>query len=304
MTGTGICADRVAIVTGAGRGIGRAHALEFARQGARVVVNDVGAALDGAGGSDGPAGEVVDAIRAMGGDAIANGEDVSDWDGARRLVEAATARWGRLDTIVNNAGIVRDRMIVSMGEDEWDAVMRVHLKGTFAMTHHAASHWREETKAGHEVDARIINTSSGAGLAGSIGQANYSAAKAGIATFTIVAAAELARYGITVNAIAPSARTRMTETTFAEMMAKPDEGFDAMAPDNIAPLVVWLGSAESAGVTGRVFELAGGLLSVADGWQRGPEIDKADRWDPAELGTVVRKLLDAAPDPQPVYGAS
>jgi NAD(P)-dependent dehydrogenase (short-subunit alcohol dehydrogenase family) len=220
------------------------------------------------------------------------------------LVEAATARWGRLDTIVNNAGIVRDRMIVSMGEDEWDAVMRVHLKGTFAMTHHAASHWREETKAGHEVDARIINTSSGAGLAGSIGQANYSAAKAGIATFTIVAAAELARYGITVNAIAPSARTRMTETTFAEMMAKPDEGFDAMAPDNIAPLVVWLGSAESAGVTGRVFELAGGLLSVADGWQRGPEIDKADRWDPAELGTVVRKLLDAAPDPQPVYGAS
>jgi NAD(P)-dependent dehydrogenase (short-subunit alcohol dehydrogenase family) len=304
MTGTGICADRVAIVTGAGRGIGRAHALEFARQGARVVVNDVGAALDGAGGSDGPAGEVVDAIRAMGGDAIANGEDVSDWDGARRLVEAATARWGRLDTIVNNAGIVRDRMIVSMGEDEWDAVMRVHLKGTFAMTHHAASHWREETKAGHEVDARIINTSSGAGLAGSIGQANYSAAKAGIATFTIVAAAELARYGITVNAIAPSARTRMTETTFAEMMAKPDEGFDAMAPDNIAPLVVWLGSAESAGVTGRVFELAGGLLSVADGWQRGPEIDKADRWDPAELGTVVRKLLDAAPDAQPVYGAS
>ena len=304
MAETGICADRVVIVTGAGRGIGRAHALEFARQGARVVVNDLGAALDGAGGSTGPAGEVVEEIRGMGASAIANGDDISSFDGAAALVGAAVAEWGRLDTVVNNAGIVRDRMIVSMGEDEWDAVMRVHLKGTFAMTHHAANYWREQTKAGHPVDARIVNTSSGAGLAGSIGQANYSAAKAGIAAFSIVAATELARYGVAVNAIAPSARTRMTETAFAEMMAKPERGFDAMDPENIAPLVVWLGSADSAGVTGRVFELAGGLLSVADGWQRGPEIDKGGRWDPAELGPVVRKLLDAAPDPQPVYGAS
>ena len=304
MTETGICAERVVIVTGAGRGIGRAHALEFARQGARVVVNDVGAELDGAGGSTGPAGEVVEAIRAGGGDAIANGDDVSSFAGAQHLIQSAVERWGRLDTLVNNAGIVRDRMIVSMREEEWDAVMSVHLKGTFATTHHAANYWREQSKAGATVDARIVNTSSGAGLAGSIGQANYSAAKAGIAAFSIVAAAELGRYGVTVNAIAPSARTRMTETAFAEMMAKPDAGFDAMHPDNISPLVVWLGSDDSAGVTGRVFELAGGMVSVADGWQRGPEIDKGSRWEPGELGPVVRKLLEAAPDPQPVYGAS
>ncbi|MHB8465331.1 MAG: SDR family oxidoreductase [Acidimicrobiales bacterium] len=304
MTGTGFCDGRVVIVTGAGRGIGRAHALAFAAEGANVVVNDVGASLDGAGGSTGPAGEVVDAIRAMGANAIANGDDVSSFAGAAHLVQAAIDEWGRLDTVVNNAGIVRDRMVVSMQEDEWDAVMAVHLKGTFATTHHAANHWRAQAKGGHAVEGRIVNTSSGAGLAGSIGQANYAAAKAGIAAFTIVAAAELGRYGITVNAIAPSARTRMTEETFAEMMAKPDRGFDAMAPENISPLVVWLGSADSAGVTGRVFELAGGMVSVADGWQRGPELDKGARWDPAELGPVVRKLLEAAPAPQPVYGAS
>jgi NAD(P)-dependent dehydrogenase (short-subunit alcohol dehydrogenase family) len=292
------------IVTGAGRGIGRAHALEFARQGARVVVNDLGAELDGAGGSAGPAGEVVDAIRAMGGDAIANGDDVSSFDGAGRLVRAAIDQWGRLDTLVNNAGIVRDRMIVSMTEAEWDAVVAVHLKGTFATTHHAANHWRERSKAGEIVDARIVHTRSGAGLAGSVGQANYAAAKAGIATLTIIAAEELGRYGVTVNAIAPSARTRMTETAFAEMMAKPAGGFDAMDPDNIAPLVAWLGSSDSAGVTGRVFELAGGLVSIAQGWMQGPEMDKGARWEPAELGPVVRKLLDAAADPQPVYGAS
>jgi NAD(P)-dependent dehydrogenase (short-subunit alcohol dehydrogenase family) len=293
----------VVIVTGAGRGIGRAHALEFARQGARVVVNDVGASLDGAGGSDGPAGDVVDAIRAAGGEAVANGDDVSSWSGAAHLVQAAVDQWGRLDTVVNNAGIVRDRMIVSMGEDEWDAVMRVHLKGTFAVTHHAANHWRERAKAGDEVAARVVNTSSGAGLAGSIGQANYAAAKAGIAALTLVAAVELGRYGVTVNAIAPSARTRMTETVFVDMMAKPETGFDAMDPANIAPLVVWLGSGESGDVTGRVFELAGGRISVAQGWMPGPELDHGDRWEPAELGTAVRKLITEAAVPQPVYGA-
>lgn len=299
----GICDGRVVIVTGAGRGIGRSHALEFARAGARVVVNDLGAELDGTGSSPGPAGQVVDAIRAAGGEAIANGDDISTFDGARRLVASTIDAFGRLDTLVNNAGIVRDRMIVTMDEHEWDVVTAVHLKGTFATTHHAALHWRERTKAGEAVDARIVNTSSGAGLAGSVGQANYSAAKAGIAAFTLVAAVELGRYGVTVNAIAPSARTRMTETTFAEMMAEPAEGFDAMHPDNIAPLVVWLGSNESADVTGRVFELAGGKVSVAQGWLPGPEADKGSRWDPEELGPVVRKLLAEAAPPQPVYGA-
>jgi NAD(P)-dependent dehydrogenase (short-subunit alcohol dehydrogenase family) len=302
----GICDGRVVIVTGAGRGLGRAHALEFARQGARVVVNDVGASLDGTGsteGASGPAGEVVDAIRAAGGDAIANGDDVSTWAGAAALVQSAVDRWGRLDTVVNNAGIVRDRMIVSMGEDEWDAVMRVHLKGTFAVTRHAVEHWRAQAKAGTPVAARIVNTSSGAGLAGSIGQANYSAAKAGIAAFTLVAAAELARYGVTANAIAPSARTRMTEGVFVDMMARPESGFDAMDPANISPLVVWLGSDDSGDVTGRVFDLAGGRITVAQGWMLGPEVDRADRWDPAEIGSAVRTLLAQAAPPQPVYGS-
>ncbi len=302
---TGICEGRVVIVTGAGRGIGRGHALEFARQGAKVVVNDLGAALDGTGASGSPARAVADEIAALGGEAVVNGDDVADWDGARRLVDTALDAFGRLDVVVNNAGFVRDRMFVSCGEDEWDAVVRVHLKGHFAVSRWAAAHWRDRAKAGEAVDARIVNTSSGAGLAGSVGQSAYSAAKAGIVGLTLVQAAELGRYGVTANAIAPAARTRMTETVFAESMATPDDpdAFDAMAPENVAPLVVWLGSPESAGVTGRVFEVEGGMVSVADGWQHGPSVERGARWDPAELSPVVADLLAKAPAPVPVYGA-
>jgi NAD(P)-dependent dehydrogenase (short-subunit alcohol dehydrogenase family) len=291
------------IVTGAGRGLGRAHALEFARQGARVVVNDLGAELDGRGASRGPAADVVHEIEALGSEAVANGDDVADWQGAERIVKTALDRFGRLDVVVNNAGFLRDRMFVSATEEEWDAVVRVHLKGHFATSRHAAAYWRDRSKAGETVDARIVNTSSGAGLLGSVGQAAYSAAKAGIATLTLVQAAELGRYGVTANAIAPSARTRMTEGVFTEMMAKPESGFDAMDPANVSPLVVWLGSEQSRAVTGRVFELEGGIVSVADGWHHGPSRDKGDRWEPAELGPVVAELLDELRDPDPVYGA-
>lgn len=301
---SGICEGRVVIVTGAGRGLGRAHALEFARQGARVVVNDLGAEIDGSGSSTGPAGEVVDEIRAGGGDAVANGADVADWDQAAAMVQQAVDTFGRLDVLVNNAGFLRDRMLANTSEDEWDAVVRVHLKGHFAPARHAIAHWRDRSKAGEQVDGRIINTSSGAGLMGSVGQGNYSAAKAGIAALTLVQSAEWARYGVTVNAIAPAARTRMTEEVFAQTMAAPGEGeFDAMAPENVSPLVVWLGSAESSGVTGRVFEVEGGKVSVADGWQHGPVVDKGTRWEPDELGPVVGELLQKAPAPAPVYGA-
>jgi NAD(P)-dependent dehydrogenase (short-subunit alcohol dehydrogenase family) len=300
----GICEGRVVIVTGAGRGIGRAHALEFARQGARVVVNDLGAERDGSGSSTGPAGEVVDAIRAAGGEAVANGDDVADWKGAERLVRTALDELGGLDVLVNNAGFLRDRMLVSASEDEWDAVVRVHLKGHFCPTRFAAEHWREESKAGRPVDARVVNTSSGAGLLGSVGQGAYSAAKAGIAALTLVEAAELGRYGVNANAIAPAARTRMTEEVFADTMAEPESGFDAMAPENIAPLVVWLGSPESREVTGRVFEVEGGAISVPDGWQHGPRVDKGTRWEPGEIGAAVHELLAKAPPPAPVYGAS
>src|ERR671911_2397486 len=298
----GICEGRVVIVTGAARGIGRGHALEFAQQGARVVFNDSGAALNGTGRSDVPARQVIDEIVAAGGAAVVNGDDVADWEGAQRLVRTALDTFGRLDVVVNNAGFVRDHMFVSCGEGEWDAVMRVHLKGHFAVARFAAARWRDRAKADEPVDARIVNTSSGAGLLGSVGQSAYRAAKAGIATLTLVQAAELGRYGVTSNAIAPSARTRMTETVFADTMAAPgDTGvFDAVAPENIAPLVVWLGSAQSAHVTGRVFEVEGGRVSVADGWQHGPAVDKGARWDPAELGPVVDDLLAKAP--APVYG--
>jgi NAD(P)-dependent dehydrogenase (short-subunit alcohol dehydrogenase family) len=301
---SGICDGRVVIVTGAGRGIGRAHALELARQGARVVVNDIGAELDGTGGSASPAREVVDEIVAAGGQAVVNGDDVADWQGAQRLVGTALDAFGGLDAVVNNAGFVRDRMFVSGGEDEWDAVVRVHLKGHFCVGRWAAAHWRDRAKAGSPVDARIVNTSSGAGLLGSIGQAAYSAAKGGIATLTLVQAAELARYGVTANALAPSARTRMTETVFADTMAAPDDpdAFDAAAPENISPLVAWLVSDQSAHVTGRMFEIEGGKVGVADGWQHGPTVDKGARWDAAELGPVVDDLLAKAPTPAPIYG--
>lgn len=303
MATEGICAGRTVIITGAGRGIGRAHALAFAAQGANVVVNDIGTALDGAATDETPAEQVVAQIRAAGGQAVANGDDVADWAGAQRLIEQAVDTFGGLDVLVNNAGFVRDRMLANLSEAEWDSVIRVHLKGHFATMRHAIAYWRAESKAGRPVDARVINTSSGAGLQGSVGQSNYGAAKAGIAGLTLTAAAEFARYGVTVNAIAPSARTRMTETVFADMMAKPEEGFDVMAPENISPLVVWLGSAESAGVTGRMFEVEGGKIAVADGWRHGVPVDRGARWDPAELGPVVADLLAKAAAPEPVYGA-
>lgn len=297
----GICDGRVVIITGAGRGLGREHALAYAAEGAKVVVNDVGASLQGEGQDMSPAQEVVDLIRERGGEAITNGDDIADWDGAGRLVQSAIDTFGGLDTVVTNAGIVRDRMFVNMTVDEWDAVIRVHLRGTFCPVKHAVDYWRAESKAGRQRDGRVVTTSSGAGLHGSIAQTNYSAAKAGIATFTINIAAELGRIGVNANSIAPSARSRMTEEAFAEMMAKPESGFDAMDPANISPLVVWLGSAD-CNVSGRVFECAGGLISLADGWQVGAEFDKGAKWEPAEIGAVVDDLVKAAPAPFPVHG--
>jgi NAD(P)-dependent dehydrogenase (short-subunit alcohol dehydrogenase family) len=298
----GICEGRVVIVTGAGRGIGRAHALEFARQGARVVVNDLGADPDGSGGATGPAAEVVEQIRDAGGAAIANGTDVADFEAAGQLLQKTLDEFGRLDVVVNNAGFLRDRMFVSTSEEEWDAVVRVHLKGHFCLSRHACAYWRNQSKAGETVDARIINTSSGAGLQGSVGQSNYSAAKAGIATLTLIQAAELGRYGVTANAIAPAARTRMTEAIFTDMAAPPKGQFDENAPENISPLVVWLGSSESRDVTGRVFEVKGGMIGVSDGWRDGPTVDKGARWEPDEVGSAVADLLGKAQRPQKVYG--
>jgi NAD(P)-dependent dehydrogenase (short-subunit alcohol dehydrogenase family) len=297
---SGICDGRVVLITGAGRGIGKGYALEFARQGAKVVVNDLGGDMDGTGSSTGPAGEVVDEIRAMGGESIANGDDVSDVEGAGRMVKAAIEHFGRLDVLVNNAGILRDRMLVNMTAEEWDAVIRVHLRGTFAPSHAALEYWRERSKAGETNDARIINTTSPSGIYGNVGQTNYGAAKAGIAAFTVIAAMEVGRYGVTVNAIAPAALTRMTENLGMGQRAEeppPPDQWNPLAPDNIAPIVVWLGSAESASVTGRVFNVMGGHISVAEGWVAGPGIDKDGRWDPAELGELIPDLVaKAAPN--------
>ncbi len=293
---SGICDGRVVAITGAGRGIGRSHALEFARQGACVVVNDLGVSIDGEGGSGGPAEEVVDEIRALGGRAVANRDDASDWEGARHLVAHAVDAFGRLDTLVNNAGILRDRMLVTMTESDWDAVIRVHLRGTFAPTHWAALHWRERAKAGGLTDARVVNTSSASGLYGTVGQINYGAAKAGIAAFTVIAAKELGRYGVTVNAIAPMALTRMNaDLPFGQAAAahSPDEP-PPLAPEHISPLAVWLGSGAAAGVTGRIFNVHGGYISVAEGWRAGPSVDNDGLWEPSELTDVIPDLVARA----------
>jgi len=299
---TGICEGRIVVITGAGNGLGRSYALAFAREGAKVVVNDLGVSLGGEGRDTAAAQKVVDEIKAMGGEAVANGDDVADWDGAARIIKTAVDTFGGLDVVVNNAGIVRDRMFVSCTPEEWDAVVRVHMRGHFCVGSHAVSFWRAQQKAGHKVDARIINTSSGAGLQGSIGQSAYASAKGGIASLTLVQAAELARYGITSNALAPAARTRMTEGAFADKMKKPESGFDVQDPDNIAPTVVWLGSAASAGVTGCIFDIEGGRITIADGWNDGPTFDKHAKWDPREIGPVVADLLAKRRPQKKVWG--
>lgn len=298
----GICDGRVVIVTGAARGLGRSYALAFAREGAKVVVNDLGTSLQGEGRDTSAAQAVADEINAFGGQAVANGDDVADWEGAERIVKSALAAFGDLHVIVNNAGVVRDRMFVSQSVDEWDAVLRVHLRGHFCVASHAVAYWRARQKAGVIVDARIINTSSGAGLHGSLSQAAYSAAKGGIASLTLVQAAELKRYGITANALAPAARTRMTEGAFADKMKRVEQGFDVQDPDNVAPAVVWLGSAHSAHVTGCVFWLEGGRIMLCDGWQDGPAIDKNARWAPEEVGDAVSELLAKRRSQHSVWG--
>lgn len=289
---------RVVIVTGAGQGIGRAHALAFAADGAKVVVNDYAAES---------AAAVVGEIVAAGGEAVVAPGDVADWDTGATIVQTAVDAFGRLDALVNNAGFLRDRMLVSLSEEEWDSVVRVHLKGHFVMLRHAAAYWRAEAKDGRTPQARIVNTSSGAGVFGSVGQGNYAAAKAAIAELTIQAAAELGGYGITVNGIAPAARTQMTlgagDAMAAQMAAPADGSFDAMDPANISPLVVWLASADAGDVTGRLFEVEGGTVTVLDGWQRASTVDKGAQWAPSELGDTVRGLIGESPQPVKVYGS-
>lgn len=286
---------RVAIVTGAGRGIGRAHALELARHGAAVVVNDVGVSISGEATGETPAEEVVAEIEAAGGRAVVSTADVADWDQAEAMVRQAVDTFGGLDVLVNNAGFVRDRMLVNTSEEEWDAVVRVLLKGHFAPLRHAGAYWRGEAKAGRQRAARVVNTSSGAGLQGSVGQSAYSAAKAGVAGLTLVAAQEMGRYGVTVNAIAPVARTRMTEGAF-------DTSQMALPEDN-APVVAWLASEDAGDVTGRVIEIDGSVITVENGWAHGPSRDAGRRWVAADVGPALRQLIAEAPDPEPVYGA-
>jgi NAD(P)-dependent dehydrogenase (short-subunit alcohol dehydrogenase family) len=298
---SGLCDGRIVIVTGAGGGIGREHALLFAREGAKVVVNDIGGSRSGEGHDDGPAQQVVNEIEAAGGQAIANTDDISTWDGAERIVQQAIDTYGGLDVVVNNAGILRDRMMTNMTEAEWDAVIQVHLKGTFGPAHFAAAYWRDKSKAGEQVDARIINTTSPSGIFGNIGQSNYGAAKAGIAAFTVITSQELGRYGVTVNAIAPTALTRMTED-LGMMDALGDEGRKAIGPETISPLVVWLGSTQSAGVTGRVFGIFGNKISVAEGWVYGPSVDRDTIWEPGELSEVIPALVAEAAPNAPMSG--
>jgi NAD(P)-dependent dehydrogenase (short-subunit alcohol dehydrogenase family) len=283
-----LCEGRVCIVSGAGRGLGREYALSLARHGAHVVVNDLGGGRDGTGADAGPAQEVVDEIEAAGGAAVANTDDVSSWDGAAGLVRQAIDVFGRLDVLVNNAGILRDRMLFSMSEDEWDAVIKVHLKGTFAPAHHAAAHWRQRAKAGETLDARLINTTSVSGLYANVGQTNYGAAKAGIAAFTQIAAQELGRYGVTANCIAPGALTRLT----GDLDGLTDEIRQNLAPTWVAPVVTWLASPDSADVTGQVIEASGLVLAVAEGWHRGPSTTPVASVD--DVGCAVRKLLAEA----------
>lgn len=299
-----LCAGRVAVVTGAGRGIGRSEAIGLAREGARVVVNDVGRADPDSGRT--PADEVVAEIESFGGTAVANHEDVSDETGAQRLVDQAIDSYGRLDVLVNNAGILRNAMLHEMSIQDWDAVIRVNLRGHFLPLRAAALYWRERVAAGDTIDARVINTSSGSGLIGVAGQGNYGSAKAAVANLTIVAAQELEPIGVTVNALCPHADTPMTLTLPGRTPKEPVEGWDPRDPDNLAPLVVWLAGPESRDVTGRIFDFGGGYLMVWEPWQYGATVDKGALWDPADLGDVVRSLvsgsagtpsLDSAPWP-------
>jgi NAD(P)-dependent dehydrogenase (short-subunit alcohol dehydrogenase family) len=285
-----MCEGRICIVTGAGRGIGREHALMLSAHGAKVVVNDLGGEMDGSGRSTGPAQDVVDEIVAAGGEAVANTDDISDWEGAQRLINTAVETFGGLDVLVNNAGILRDRMLVNMTEEEWDSVIKVHLKGTFAPTRWAASYWRDRMKAGATNDARVINTTSVSGIYGNPGQTNYGAAKMGIGAFTIISSLELGRYGVTVNGIAPGALTRMTENL--GMGQASEEAKEMMSPRWIAPVATWLASTQSAGVTGRVFESSGRMFGIAESWHRGPTADPVD--DPTKLDAIARGLLAKA----------
>ena len=300
----GICEGRVAIVTGAGNGLGKAYALGLAAEGAKVVVNDLGVGTHGeAGATKGAAEQVVEEIRAMGGEAVANTDDVAEWESGKRMVEAALDTFGALHAVVNNAGFVRDRMFFTCSPEEWDAVIRVHLRGHFCTSRHAADYWRAQSKAGTPVDARIINTTSGAGLQGSVGQSAYSTAKAGIAGLTLVQAAELGRLGITANALAPNARTRMTDTGAFDMGAK-DGAFDLFAPENMAPLVAYLVSEQSKGVTGQVFELKGGKVFLSQGWTDSPPYDKGARIEASEMDAIVRRLVETRAPANPVYGTA
>jgi len=287
---------KVAIVTGAGRGIGRAHALALAAAGAKVVVNDLGGSLAGEGADTSPAQQVVAEIEAAGGEAVADGENVADFAGAGRMVEHAVSAFGRLEILVNNAGILRDRMLVNMSEEEWDAVIAVHLKGHFAPTRHAAAHWRERSKAGEQLHARVVNTSSPSGVFGNVGQTNYGAAKAGIAGFTLIAAQELARYGVTVNCLAPNARTRMTEETFD--IGSAPEGFDPLDPANISPVVLALCADEAQHITGQVFHVWGGAVNALHGWTGGELFAAGERWDADALLAAMRERFPAGVAPE------